>query len=147
MHRMQRTRAGLVALVALAAALLSSCAGAVSDAYVVKNDPGSVEPIEGTHLSRVMITAEASQRLGIETERVTGSARGLVVPPEAVFVDPDGAWWVYTVPGPNEYVRHEVVVKYQAGDEVFLSKGPAPGTQVVTVGVAEVYGVEFEVGH
>jgi hypothetical protein len=28
-----------------------------------------------------------------------------------------------------------------------LSKGPAPGTEVVTVGVAEVYGVEFEVGH
>ena len=33
------------------------------------------------------------------------------------------------------------------GARVLLSRGPAPGTDVVTTGAAEMYGTEFELGH
>jgi hypothetical protein len=33
------------------------------------------------------------------------------------------------------------------GDDVVLARGVAPGTQIATVGVAELYGTEFEVSH
>jgi hypothetical protein len=32
------------------------------------------------------------------------------------------------------------------GDRAILSDGPAPGTEVVTVGAAELLGTEYEVG-
>ena len=33
------------------------------------------------------------------------------------------------------------------GDYAVLSDGPAAGTPVVSVGVAELFGAEFDVGH
>jgi len=73
--------------------------------------------------------------------------RGLVVPSAAVFVDPNGVWWVYTTGPAFSYVRHEVEVLRENGERTVLSRGPAPGTGIVTVGVAELYGVESGVGH
>jgi hypothetical protein len=58
----------------------------------------------------------------------------------------NGAAWVYTAPEPLVYVRHPIVVDYVEGDRAVLSKGPPPGTAVVTVGVAELYGIEVGVG-
>jgi hypothetical protein len=40
-----------------------------------------------------------------------------------------------------------VEVDYIEGDTVVLNDGPAPGTVVASVGVAELYGTEFAVGH
>jgi hypothetical protein len=42
-------------------------------------------------------------------------------------------------------VRERVRVGRVDGDRVLLSRGPAAGTRVVTVGTAEVYGTELEV--
>jgi hypothetical protein len=144
---MQRKRVGVAATAAAAALLLTSCAGAVSDEYVIENDPGSVEHVEGSDLGRVTLTGAAARRLGIQTAEVTRSRGRLVVPAEAVLVDPDGNWWVYTSPRPRQYIRHAVDIVRETDGRAVLSEGPAVGTEVVTVGVAEVYGVEFEVGH
>jgi hypothetical protein len=129
------------------AGLLASCAGTTSDAYVVENDPGSVEHVEGSDLGRVHLTTAAIRRLDVDTTVVRRTGKHLVVPDDALFVDPDGAWWIYTSPSRGVYVRHEVGLARQHDGQALLTSGPRPGTEVVTVGVAELYGIEAEVGH
>lgn len=142
---MKPIRPVLVIVTLMATAILSSCAGAVSDAYVIENDPGYVKAIADGNL--VTVTDEAADRLRLETARVTGSRQQLVVPASAVFVDPAGVWWVYEALGPNEFMRAEVEIRHIQGDRAVLRSGPPPGTAVVTVGVPELYGIEEEVGH
>jgi len=125
-----------------------SCGPPVDDSYVIENDPGKVEHIDGTDLAKVSLTPKAAQRLQIETTPALETADGdAVVPATAIFVDPDGIWWVYTSVGRNAFVRHEVEIGREDGRQVFLSSGPDAGTEIVTVGVAELYGIEAEVGH
>lgn len=143
MHRKSWT---LVAL-PIAAGLLTSCAGTSSDAYVIENDPGSVEHVDGSEIGRVTLTDGAEGRLGVKTAPVGKAGSLLSVPDEAIFVDPDGAWWVYTNPEPGVYVRQEVTLDLQRNGRALLSSGPGVGARVVTVGVAELYGIEAEVGH
>ena len=42
-------------------------------------------------------------------------------------------------------MRADVVVDRIDGDRVLLTEGPRPGSRVVTVGAAEVYGAELEI--
>jgi len=70
-----------------------------------------------------------------------------VVPYAAVLYDPYGKTWVYTSPEPGVFVRKRINVDFIEGDEAFLTEGPPIDTQVVEVGVAELYGAEFEIGH
>jgi hypothetical protein len=60
-----------------------------------------------------------------------------------VLYDPDGATWTYTSPKPLEYVRANITVKSIDGQRAILTKGPAPGTAVVTLGATELWGVEY----
>lgn len=131
----------------VAGALLTGCAGAVSDAYVIENDPGHVAEVEGSDVPRVTLTDEAARRLGIRTALVEGARRGLVIPSAAVIVDAEGVWWVYASEPGFHYLRQEVEVLREGNGRTVLSRGPEPGTAVVTVGVAELYGVESGVGH
>lgn len=144
---MKQIRVAFAVLPVAAALLLSSCAGAVSDAYVISDDPGKVEMTAGSDLGRVTLTEQAANRLAIQTTQVTTSGTQLVVPSDAIFVDSVGAWWVYTNPEPYVFVRHAIEIEDEVDERVFLSSGPAAGTAVVTVGVAELSGVESEVGH
>ena len=132
---------------AVVASGASSCGGAVSDAYVIEGQPGTVEPIKGTDLARVTLTRRAARRLQIETAPTLRSGRAVVVPERAVFVDDDGVWWVYTSPRSNTFVRHRIVIDRQRHGRTVLSEGPRPGTDVVTVGVAELYGLEEGIAH
>lgn len=143
---MRRRRVAL-ATVPATLALLAGCGEPVDDAYVIENDPGQVEHVEGSDLGRITLTAAAAQRLRVETTPVISTRRGLAVPSAAVFVDPEGGWWVYTNPEPFVYVRHEIEVEHEHNGRTFLSDGPREGVHVVNVGVAELYGVEAEVGH
>ena len=70
-----------------------------------------------------------------------------VVPYSALIYDPEGETWVYTSPQPGTFVRHKVDVDYIEGDLAVLEEGPPTGTVVASVGVAELYGAEFKVGH
>lgn len=132
------------AVVAVGAA---SCAGAVDDSYVIEGEPGTIKPISGSDLAQVQLTDRAAERLRVETETVKGSGNGVVVPRTAVFVDSDGVWWVYTQQQPRTFVRHEIVIASERRRVAFLSDGPEVGTEVVTVGVAELYGLEDEIAH
>ena len=111
--------------------------------------PARVEHIQ-PDLSRVILTAQAAKRLGIETapvsnKQVDGTQRE-VVPYAAVYYDLNGATWVYTNPEPLTFVRAPITVDSITGDVAVLSKGPPVGTAVVTVGATELYGTEFGVG-
>lgn len=137
------TRAGATAVpIALLAALLSSCAAAPSDAYVIQNDPGHVEEIPGSDVGLVTLSDGAAERLQIRTAAVVAAGKRLVVPSEAVFVDTSGVWWVFTNPEPDTFVREEIQLLRQRDGRAVLASGPAPGTEVVIVGVAQLYGVE-----
>jgi hypothetical protein len=73
-------------------------------------------------------------------------AQRLVVPYGAVIYDLHGETWVYTNPEPLVFVRHPIRVDYIEGDLAVLLEGPPAGTEVATVGVAELFGTEFGVG-
>jgi Cu/Ag efflux pump CusA len=137
-----------VALPLLAILLLSSCAGAVADEYTIEHEPAHVEPIPGNdHVQRITLEEPAAKRLAIQTTPVQKAGDRLVVPSSAVFVDPEGHWWVYTNLEPLVFVRHQVGLDRQAGGRAYLTSGPAVGTEVVTVGVPELAGIEDGVGH
>jgi hypothetical protein len=75
------------------------------------------------------------------------AAQRRIVPHSAVFYDEHGQAWVYTNPEPLVFIRHPIQVDYVDQDQAFLSDGPAPGAEIVKIGAAMLYGVEFGVGH
>jgi hypothetical protein len=87
------------------------------------------------------------QRVRVETTLSGSGTLHKVVPHSSLIYGAHGEIWVYTSPEPLTYIRHPVSVDYVQDDLAVLSDGPPAGTDVVTVGVAEVYGTEFEVGH
>jgi hypothetical protein len=152
-----RFKGGLGAGVAAAAALLATgCAGSGEEAGP-ESEVAVVEPVDGTNVSRVTLTAHAAERLGIETALiehgpVTGpgaSAEGpaqTFVPASAVIYDAKGRAWVYTSPEPLVFVRERIGITDEFGQVAVVGSGPPPGTTVVTVGAQELWGTEYEVG-
>lgn len=139
-----RTRV-LAVLVAALTVVVAGCAQESAEA--APEQPAAVsEPIPGSELLRITLTEGAVARLAIETAPVAEVDGDLAVPYGALLYDADGAAWVYTNPEPLVYVREEIEVDRVEDDLVILSSGPAPGTTVVTVGSAELYGVESGVG-
>jgi hypothetical protein len=113
--------------------------------------PAVVEHGDGTKISRVTLTERAAQRIDLQTdavreERIAGATRK-IVPYSCLIYDPHGGTWVYASPEPLTFVRMPVVVDFIEGDRVVLREGPPNGTPVATIGVAELYGTEFAVGH
>ncbi len=112
-----------------------------------KDRPSRVEAIEGSKVKRVTVTEKAAKRLDIQTGEVTKEADQLSTPYASILYDIGGGTWVYTMPQPLTFVRHSVVVQAIKGEKAWLKEGPPPGTKIVTVGVAELYGAEKGVGH
>jgi hypothetical protein len=113
--------------------------------------PAIVEAIEGTDLSRITLTQQASDRLDIQTAevveaQVSGGTR-LVVPYSSVIYETDGSTWVYTNPEPLVFVRQAITIETIQGEETVLTEGPEAGTKVVSVGGAMLLGTEHGVGH
>jgi multidrug efflux pump subunit AcrA (membrane-fusion protein) len=109
-------------------------------------EPSTLEPVKGNDdIQRVTFTEEGAKRVDLQTAAVRRSGKQKVVPYAALLYDPEGKTYVYTSPKPLEYLREEVKVDRIEGDRVLVSRGPPPGTEVVTVGAAEVYGTELEV--
>lgn len=138
----------LVLVMIVASAILVAC----SDAAAIgsKSEPAIVEPIAGTEFNRVILTEGAAQRLGIEMdavreEEIDGEAR-MVLPYAAVIYGLSGETWAYTSPDTLTFVRTPITIDYIEGDMVVLLDGPEVGTDVVTVGVAELFGTDTGVG-
>jgi hypothetical protein len=136
-------------IVVLIVALLPSaaCRGTSEEAGAEGNEPARVEPVEGTDVSRVILTAKAAERLGIRTATVRngeGSQAELTVMPYSALVyDTNGRAWAYTSPEQLTFVRSRLTIERIEEQNVFLLDGPPPGTRVVTVGAAELYGTEL----
>jgi hypothetical protein len=145
---MKQSKLWMVVILIVAVALLSACGG--STEVPDKVEPALVELIPGTEFNRVVLTEKAAQRLGIETapvlEAEVNGAQRVVIPYAAVIYGLNGETWAYTNPEPLTYRREPITVEYIEGDMAVLMDGLSVGAQVVTVGVAELYGTDTGVG-
>jgi hypothetical protein len=142
---------GVAGLLAVAALGLSGCAE-VATATATKPKPYKIDKVEGTSLSRLRIEQRVFDRIRIKTstvrevERFGGETVRKVVDYSALVYEPKGDTVVYTNPEPLVFVRQPVKVDSIDGDLAVLADGPPAGTAVVTVGTAELLGMEFGVG-
>jgi hypothetical protein len=129
------------------ASLLAACAPA-STVEEEEIKPVSLEPVAGTDLNHVILTADAAKRLDIQTVAVRDAdvteTPGTVIPYDAVLYEANGNTWVYISIEPLVFVRQAIVIDHIKGNEAFLSEGPDSGSMVVTLGAAELYGSESE---
>jgi hypothetical protein len=145
--------AGIVVAVVIVGVLLFTGGGTPGDA-ASNTPPATIERIDGTDRSRLTLVPRAIERLGIQTTAIRGAdpavAKRLptatVIPYGALLYDAAGKTYVYMNPEPMVFVREPVTVESIEKELVVLSAGPAPGTAVVTVGAAELYGLEFGIG-
>lgn len=102
----------------------------------------TVKPL-GSGINQITLVPTAAKRLDVKAGQVSKDASGKKIAPYAsILYDLGGDAWVYVVPAPLTFVRQRVVVELIEGEFAYLKEGPAPGTQVVTVGVPELYGTE-----
>ena len=137
-----------VVLLALSCIQIISCRSNQENHKV--EHPATVEDIEGSNLSKITLTEKAAERIGLQTARVNEihqSQKKLVVPYSSIIYDINGQAWVYTSPEERTFVRHKIDIDHIQGNNVFLNDGPPEGTVIATIGVAELYGTEFKVGH
>jgi hypothetical protein len=145
--RLCRSRVGRACAVPLLVAVALALGGCteVETETATGYEPSKIEPVKGTDLQRVTFTEEGAERVGLRTGAVVRSGKQKVVPYAALLYAPDGKTYVYTSTKPLQYLRDQVKVDRIEGNRVFLAAGPPVGTEVVTVGAAEVYGTELEV--
>ena len=151
-HKCRRQlRAACVGLVLIAGVVSLSACGEASSGYDYEtashHEPAKLEPIKGTEVQRVIFDAEGAERVGLQTAPIRQNGQETVIPYNAVIYGADGNTYTYTAPEPLSFVRQEISIDHVVGDSVMISDGPPAGTEVVTVGAAEVYGTEFEVAH
>jgi len=140
---MKRTGRWIVPVLLVGGLALGACGKAKEAAPA--DPPAQVEQIvvAGSRHQGVRLTEQAAKRLDVQTAPVAAGAGGkLVIPAAAVEYNNDGSTFVYTNPESLAYVQQAITVDSINGDQAVLSTGPAAGTQVVTVGAAELLGVE-----
>jgi hypothetical protein len=142
-RRMKLVSAGLV----VTAALSFSACKEVEEESAAGYEPAHLEAIKGKgeDVKRVKLTQEGADRTDVQTATVRRSGKHDVVPYESLIYNDEAKTFVYTNAKPLEYERVPITVDRIEGQRVFVSKGPAAGTKVVTVGATEVYGAELEI--
>jgi hypothetical protein len=155
-----RWRAAVLLLLVAALTLGAAACSAAQDPgeAEVAGDAVKLEPVEGTELSKVILSQRAAERLGIQTDHVrlarlarTRNGGGpattrKVIAHAAVLYDESGDTWTFTSPQPLTFLRQPIDIDYIDGGSVVLRDGPPAGTTVVTVGAAELLGAELGVG-
>ena len=148
-----RSSTRVIGAAVVAFSLMLSACQAPAPAPHDGEEPSHIEHIDGTDLTRVTITEKAAERIDLQTTEVfeqvmpRSSAPATCVPYSSLIYDSEGRTWVYISDAPRSFVREAVVIDYIEGDVAVLSSGPSVGAVVAAVGVAELYGTEFEVGH
>jgi hypothetical protein len=147
---MRRTSLRVAALLLLAALSLAGCQRE-GEGVAAADEPAMVEPVGGSDdLLQVTLTADAAERIDLQTAVVRtqgeGAAERTILPYSAIVYETDGETWVYTSTGDLSFVREHIAVQEIEGDRAVLSEGPPAGTEVVTVGVAELFGAEHGIG-
>jgi hypothetical protein len=144
--KMRMRRPGLAAVLVALACLLPACKSGAAEEQASGGELATVEPVEGTDVSTVTLSAEAAERIDVQTEAVRSAHGELEIPYDAVLYDPAGDTWAFTSPEALTFVRAPIDVDRIVGNRVLLSDGPPAGTDVVVVGAAELLGTEYEVG-
>lgn len=144
MRRTRHLRLGLVAL-ALACVAVAGCSKTAAEEEATSGE-AKVTEIKGSDVKQVALTSDAARRLDVQTANAGTDGALTTIPYAAVFYDPTGATWTFTNPDGRTYVRAPITVDHIEGEVAFLTKGPAAGTAVVTVGGPEIYGAEIGVG-
>ncbi len=90
-------------------------------------------------------TFQPGERVSVEIPLLS-AADGLAVPESAIVYDVHGSTWVYEDLGSNVFARRRVEIARHVGNRAIVARGLIQGTRVVTVGTAELFGVEFGVG-
>jgi hypothetical protein len=134
-------RRSLIVITLLVTLSPSACGGSADEG--APDSPAAVEQISGTELNRITLTAEAAKRLDVQTVAARSEGKSTVIPYAAVLYDPDGRTWTYTSPKQLVFVRKDISVDRIDGEAALLTAGPSAGTQVVTVGADELWGVEY----
>ena len=142
---MKQMNRWLIAALAIVVLQLMACQGHHTGHHA--EHPAEVTEIPGSDVKKVTLTEMAVKRLDLQTTPIREQAGEKTVPYSSLIYDPKGQTWVYTSPQPRTYVRQKVEVNKISGDTVVLSDGPPAGTMIASVGVAELYGTEFKVGH
>jgi len=137
----------VVAAVIAVPMLLAACGGSGQGSEDAP--PATVQQVKGTDVHRITLSAEAARRIALQTAAVTpdrAEPGRTGIPYAAVFYAPDGQTWAYVNQRKLTFMREPITVERIAGSRAILSAGPAVGTKVATVGVAELYGTETDVG-
>jgi hypothetical protein len=143
---MSNVGAAIVTVAMMFASLVPAMPKAMA-AEPAKGGPAKVEAVAGSRVKRVTLTEKAAQRLDIQIGEIRQDSSGnRIAPSTSVLYDLAGDCWVYINPAPLIYMRQSVMLERITGHDVYLKEGPAIGTQVVVVGVAELYGTEIGVG-
>jgi hypothetical protein len=121
---------------------LAGCGQAPASTTKAK-EPYTSEPVGDSGVKRLTLTDKAVERLALDTALVTQVGDRLVIPYAALLYLPDGTTITYTNPDGHAYVREQVTVESIRDDQAVLTAGPPAGTQVVTIGGAELWGAEF----
>lgn len=143
-HRARRVAPA--ALLALVLGLLLAGCREVQEEAATTLQPAEVTQLEGQDAVQVRFSADAADRVDLQTVPVQRRGVHVVVPDVALIYDGQGVPWVYTSTGPLTFMRAKVVVDRVDGHQVLLSEGPPVGTEVVTVGATQVYGTELGIG-
>ena len=145
---MRRSTRRLAALSVLAALVLplAGCAKVPGEEEEGEK-AAKVEKTGDTGQSKVILLEEAAERLGIETATVASlPAGGESVPYSAVIYDAEGHAWVFTTGEALSYVKQPITIERIVGDSAILAEGPPVGTEVVSQGAEELFGVEDGIG-
>jgi hypothetical protein len=146
MDMLQRRTRWLAVGAVAAGLVLSGCADKSSESELT--GPATLVERGDDQVPQVVLADDkAAERLGIEYVAIVDEAGAKVIPYSAVVYDADGKTWAYTSPKALTFERTPITVTGIAGDKATLSDGPATGTEVVTVGGAELLGVEAGIGY
>jgi len=149
-------RPASLASAAAAVALLTGCS--VASAHE-DPPPATVKSIPGSAVKQLTLTPQAVHRLGIATVPVRAAQAPArlpiplhgrqgtyrLIPYSAVVYDNDGSTWAFVNTAPRTYVRQRITVGAIQGSTAVLTAGPAAGAVVVTVGVPELLGTEYNI--
>jgi hypothetical protein len=145
MQRRTRRKAALAALIAMLLPLALAGCAKVPGEEEEGEKAATVEKVGDQ--SKVVLLEEAAKRLGIETAQVASLPGGREsVPYSAVIYDAEGHSWVFTTGEELAYVKAPITIDRIDGDTAVLTEGPEVGTEVVSQGAEELYGVEDGIG-
>ena len=133
-----------LALVALGAAGCAATAAAETEA---RARPSSSRSRAATS-SRCVLTEQAVERLGLQMAPSPSGRAARSSPTRPSSTTRSGDTWVYTSPKPLTFVRTpDHGLRRSPATRRCSATGPTRGTEVVTVGTAELFGAEKEIGY